>query len=97
MKQVTDDLWTSLQTCFHIQVHWEKHSETTINPQPRSLCMNQDTTVPDPQGQFLGIPYDFRRPTLSRIKARFWNPADDRLLTPMAFGWGYAVNLRALF
>ena len=59
--------------------------------------MSQETTVPDPQGEFLGMPYDFRRPTLSRIKARFWNPADDRLLTPMAFGWGYAVNLRALF
>jgi uncharacterized membrane protein len=32
-------------------------------------------------------------PTVTRFKARFWNPDDDRLLTPMAFGWGYAINL----
>lgn len=55
----------------------------------------QNSDIPEPQGRFLGMPYDLRRPTLNRLKARFWNPADDRLLTPMAFGWGYAVNLRA--
>jgi hypothetical protein len=28
-----------------------------------------------------------------RLKLRFWNPDDDRLLTPMAFGWGYDIHL----
>jgi hypothetical protein len=42
------------------------------------------------------MPYDFRTPTIARFKARFWNPDDDRLLTPMAFGWGYAVNLHEI-
>ena len=60
------------------------------------MSMNTDPTTPDPQGQFLGLPYDFRVPTLSRVKARFWNPNDPRVLTPMVFGWGYAVNLHAI-
>lgn len=46
-----------------------------------------------PQGWFLGLPYDFRKPTLPRVKQRFWNADDNRIFTPMFFGWGYAVNL----
>lgn len=46
-----------------------------------------------PQGRFLGLPYDFRRPTVSKLKERFWNAKDDRIFTPMVFGWGYAINL----
>jgi len=44
-------------------------------------------------GRFLGIPYDWRRPTVSRAKSRWWNDDDRRVFTPRAFGWGYAVNL----
>ena len=47
-------------------------------------------------GTFLGVPYDWRRPTLARIKSRWWNPDDSRLLTPRSFGWGYDVNLARL-
>lgn len=47
----------------------------------------------DVQGRFLGMPYDWRQPTADRFKRRFWNPDDERIWTPMAFGWGYAVNL----
>jgi hypothetical protein len=55
-----------------------------------------DTTgnqPPEPQGEFGGIPYDWRPPTTERIKARWWNPDDRRLFTPKAFGWGYDLNL----
>jgi hypothetical protein len=53
-----------------------------------------DQTAPtEPQGSFLGLPYDFRKPTVTRVKERFWNPDDSRVLTPMVFGWGYAINL----
>jgi len=34
-----------------------------------------DGRVPDPQGRMAGLPYDFRRPTVSRFRARVWNPA----------------------
>lgn len=42
------------------------------------------------------VPYDFRRPTLSRVKARWWNPRDRRILTPRVFGVGWAVNVGRL-
>ena len=52
-----------------------------------------DNRPPDPQGHFAGMPYDLRRPTVSRVKSRWWNRNDSRLLTPKAFGWGYDLNL----
>ena len=48
--------------------------------------------VPEPQGTFLGVPYDWRRPTAERIKARWWNPSDPRLFTPKSWGWGFDLN-----
>lgn len=48
-------------------------------------------------GTFLGIPYDWRRPTWTVIKERMWNPADPRIFTPHAFGWGWSINLYQLF
>jgi len=48
-------------------------------------------------GKFLGIPYDWRRPTLARAKSRWWNPRDRRLFTPKTFGWGFDINLARLF
>ena len=44
-------------------------------------------------GEILGVPYDFRPPSLSRLMAAWWNPDDPRLLTPRDFGVGWAVNL----
>lgn len=44
-------------------------------------------------GAFLGVPYDFRRPTWAKVKSRVWNPVDQRLLVPYAFGWGYTLNV----
>ena len=53
-------------------------------------------TVPDPQGKALGIPYDWRRPTAARARARLWNPDDPRLFAPKSFGWGYSLNFYRL-
>jgi Family of unknown function (DUF5808) len=48
-------------------------------------------------GTFLGIPYDWRRKGYTaRLKERWWNPADPRLITPRALGWGYALNFARL-
>ncbi|HEX4834474.1 MAG TPA: DUF5808 domain-containing protein [Trebonia sp.] len=49
--------------------------------------------IPEPQGRFAGVPYDWRIPTPEKFKARWWNPGDTRVLTPRAFGWGYDLNL----
>lgn len=42
------------------------------------------------------IPYDFRRPTLARIKERIWNPEDERIVVPRVFGAGWTLNLYQL-
>lgn len=43
-----------------------------------------------------GVPYDFRLPTLERLRNRFWNPYDERLLMPTIFGVGWAINMHTL-
>lgn len=49
------------------------------------------------QGKVAGfVPYDFRKPTLARIRERWWNPDDPRLFTPHVFGIGWAINLHHL-
>jgi hypothetical protein len=42
------------------------------------------------------IPYDFRAPTLERVRNAYWNPYDHRLFTHPLFGIGWAVNFYAL-
>lgn len=44
-------------------------------------------------GKFLGVPYDWRRPTVARAKSRWWNTEDRRIFTPKTFGWGFDVNM----
>jgi hypothetical protein len=39
------------------------------------------------------VPYDFRFPTPSRLRASLWNPDDERLLTEQPFGVGWVVNV----
>jgi len=39
------------------------------------------------------VPYEFRPPTMGRLKETYWEPDDDRVLTPTAFGVGWGVNL----
>lgn len=47
-------------------------------------------------GRVLGIPYDVRVPTASRVAERMWNPRDPRLWMPRAFGMGWDLNFGAL-
>lgn len=42
------------------------------------------------------IPYDFRLPTLERVRETYWNPYERRVLTPEVFGVGWAINFYAL-
>lgn len=46
------------------------------------------------EGKVVGlVPYDFRPPTLQRIRDAYWNPHSDRLFSDRVFGVGWAVNL----
>jgi len=48
-------------------------------------------------GKVVGIfPYDFRIPTIKRLKESFWNPYQSRVFTPSVFGIGWAINFCAL-
>ncbi len=38
------------------------------------------------------IPYDFRPPTMDRLRQRFWNPEDPRIFTEHIFGVGWVIN-----
>ena len=38
------------------------------------------------------VPYDFRFPTMTRIRERLWNPDDPRIITERVFGLGWTIN-----
>ncbi len=42
------------------------------------------------------VPYELRPPTLTRVRERWWNPRDPRILTPHVFGVGWSVNFGRL-
>jgi hypothetical protein len=41
----------------------------------------------------MGLPYDLRRPTATRLRSRAWNPDDPHILTPKIVGWGFGPNV----
>ena len=45
-----------------------------------------------PQGEFLGMPYDFRAPNRRKFFARIWNPGGP-LFSPKVWGMGWTLNL----
>ena len=42
------------------------------------------------------IPYDFRLPTIERIKEGYWNADSSQVFNPEVIGLGWAINLHAL-
>lgn len=45
-------------------------------------------------GRLLGVlPYDFRLPTLERIRQAYWNPRSPKLFTDRPVGVGWSVNI----
>ena len=39
------------------------------------------------------VPYDFRKPTLERLRAAYWDPSTDQVFSEMVFGVGWVVNI----
>ncbi|GAA1723758.1 hypothetical protein GCM10009809_19470 [Isoptericola hypogeus] len=39
------------------------------------------------------VPYEFRIPTLERVRERLWDPDGERLIGPRVFGVGWTVNV----
>ena len=44
---------------------------------------------------FGAIPYDLRPPTFDRLARTYWNPDQDAVLVPTAFGVGWSINAAA--
>jgi len=42
------------------------------------------------------VPYDFRPPTLERMREAYWNPDEPRIFTDRVLGVGWAINLYSL-
>jgi hypothetical protein len=42
------------------------------------------------------IPYDFRVPSVEKLKAAYWDPENDRVFSDHVFGVGWAVNIPVL-
>jgi hypothetical protein len=42
------------------------------------------------------IPYDWRPPTVERVRHAFWQPRSRHLLQPTVFGVGWSINVAAL-
>jgi hypothetical protein len=48
-------------------------------------------------GRLAGLmPYDFRPPTLERLREAYWNPAEPRIFTDRVLGIGWAINFYSL-
>ena len=45
------------------------------------------------QGRVVGVPYDYRPPTVERLRSTWWAPEDERLFVPTAYGLGWDLNL----
>ncbi|MFP4590670.1 MAG: DUF5808 domain-containing protein [Halobacteriales archaeon] len=46
----------------------------------------------DSSGSFLGVPYNFEAPKLSRMLKAYWQPGEG-MLVPKPLGVGYSLNL----
>jgi len=47
-------------------------------------------------GKLFGIPYDFRPPTVERLRDAFWNKNTAQVLVPQPIGIGWTINLYPL-
>src|SRR5215216_5336845 len=44
-------------------------------------------------GEVGGVPYDFRRPSVDKLRRSAWDPDNPRVIVAPAFGVGWGVNL----
>jgi hypothetical protein len=64
------------------------------------LAIREQVSLPPAErtwhGKVAGIPYDFRIPTVDRLRDTFWNKNTSRVLVPQAFGMGWTINFYPL-
>ncbi len=64
------------------------------------LAIREQLSLPPAErtwhGKLAGIPYDFRVPTVERLRDTFWNKNISQVLVPQAFGIGWTINFYPL-
>jgi len=61
-------------------------------------ALYQELRKPDAERTWHGkvggiVPYDFRLPTIERLRTAYWDPSSDTIFTERVFGVGWAVNI----
>ena len=85
-------LGRAIQTRYFDQVHKNHAATDDVNG---VQCNDPDTSptgLNEPEKKVLGIPYDLRRPTFSRVRSRLLNSGDPRMFPPKVFGVGWTIN-----
>jgi hypothetical protein len=49
------------------------------------------------RGRFPGIPYNWRPPSREEAGKGPWDPDDRRIFTPKNYGFGYTINVAAIW
>src|SRR3954471_10392798 len=85
----------------HMQTKHKKRRGSWLGPLLIAIAIgNELRKAPEERtwrDRLFGIlPYDLRRPTLSRFKQTLWNPESDRIFVPKAFGVGWSINFGGL-
>lgn len=67
-----------------------------------AIAIGQELRKPPAEREWHGriagvIPYDFRFPTLQRIREAYWNPESPHVFTDRVLGIGWAVNIPVLY
>jgi hypothetical protein len=44
-------------------------------------------------GEIAGVPYDFRAPSVDKLRRAAWDPENPNVVGPPAFGVGWSINL----
>ena len=66
-----------------------------------ALAIRQELRKPADErtwhGSLFGwLPYDFRRPTLQRVRDTFWAPDNPKVVMPRVYGIGWDLNVGRL-
>lgn len=66
------------------------------------LAIRQELVKPKSERTWHGtlfgwLPYDFRRPTMQRVRDTMWAPMNPKLFMPRVFGLGWDINFGRLF
>jgi len=65
------------------------------------IAVLQEMEKPEAERRWHGtvaryIPYDFRPPTLEKLRQTYWNAESYQVFTPPAFGVGWGINFFSL-